>query len=88
MRPHEETDWTASDLYDWFDRTACLSPVARDQVAARARLAAYAPDMARILLEGRWHHAECVACGGHQHQGGCSRECPIATVLRNAGVLD
>lgn len=53
----------------------------------RAKLAAQAPAMARLLLsDSMWHHAECVACYGHRHQGGHEPDCAIVAVLKAAGI--
>lgn len=60
-----------------------------DEDQAALRLAAQAPAMARLLLsEDRWHHAECVVCGGHRHQEGHAPDCALIAVLRAAGVVE
>lgn len=60
---------------------------------ARARLAAQAPAMARLLLKLEWSNAnaqdgatECPDCGNGPVEGH-SKTCDLATVLRDAGVL-
>lgn len=56
-----------------------------DDSNARVRLAAAAPEMARLLLELEWDHAECNICGGcHRHE----RNCRLRDVLVRAGVLE
>ncbi len=57
---------------------------------ARARLAAQAPAMARLLLEGQWNCEErgdlCQHCGRLKREGHAP-DCDLAVVLRAAGVL-
>ncbi len=56
----------------------------------RARLAAQAPAMARLLLEGQWICEErgdlCRHCGKLEREGHAD-DCELVTVLRAAGVL-
>lgn len=56
-----------------------------------ARLAAQAPAMARLLLDGEWICEErgdmCRHCGNLRREGHAP-DCEIATVLRAAGVIE
>lgn len=53
--------------------------------AERAKLAAAAPEMARMLLELEWHHAECLVCGEtHKH----APDCRLSALLRKGGIVD
>ncbi len=91
MKPWEET-WRQSEAYpeDVFGREGgdilFEGVECSDQAHshARAQLAAAAPEMARLLLELEWDHAECNICGGtHEHES----DCRLVAVLRKAGVL-
>ena len=94
-RPHEE-DWTADGDQVWCHHPKC-GPLRIARVDAlgvpplefaNAKLIAAAPAMARLLLSDvMWHHARCVACDGHRHQGGHTDDCELVAVLRAAGVL-
>ena len=59
--------------------------------AARGRLAAAAPEMARMLLELEWistyETIDCRICGGEKTAGGHEPDCKLVAVLTKAGVL-
>lgn len=87
MRPHEET-WdvgTYGGLFVWSnveDRNGSV-PVGQFYAEARARLAAQAPAMARLLLEA----LEARDHGSNGTRQGCPTCEPILAVLKEAGVL-
>jgi hypothetical protein len=70
-------------------RMPMLPPVdTRDR--ARARLAAQAPAMARLLLKHRYKTGKaggCIGCGRIQSEG-CEAKCRVRSVLRAAGVIE
>lgn len=95
-----EEDWTADG--DALDREGGSrlgfldSGGDYDERAARARLAAQAPAMARMLLEHQWVSQEgdrgylapaCPQCEEYQSNGHRS-DCALVAVLRAAGVID
>lgn len=101
MKAHEET-W----VYDgrWLqvhppegetygERWACADY--GDAPGPRARLAAAAPEMARLLLEIEFHSQEgdeghlpsaCPICDGYEYRGH-KPDCRLVAVLRKAGVI-
>ncbi len=103
MKPHEETwianvEWPIALVELSEDRDEVVATFdaphsMRDVDRARARLAAQAPAMARLLLEIEWSapiggEPACPSCSAfvnndHRH----APDCEIATVLRAAGVL-
>ncbi len=42
----------------------------------------FAYRMASLLRDLQWRHAECIDCGGHEHQGGHTLDCGLAGLLR------
>lgn len=105
MKPYEET-WvadenhpnivnildpaTGEEIAELCESAVEEPPVFRLAEGGRARLAAQAPAMARLLLAGQWiceergdmcRHCEKLESEGH------APDCELATVLRFAGVL-
>lgn len=91
MKPWEET-WAvvetvvSRDDGQWLARFSPSPGVSPDFEAARARMAAQAPEMARMLL--RLQHAPenggaCAWCGCMD----CYPDCELGAVLRAAGVV-
>jgi hypothetical protein len=111
MKPHEET-WRAHDCVVELDPRAPGDPgqVAdfeaaayadtHDSIVARAKLAAQAPAMARLLLKHQWggldecSYSICPECGGNQpfadtkfeRPPGHAPNCKLVKALRDAGV--
>lgn len=101
MKPHEET-WVAFDdgeigvkhagrsgalaLLEWPEQ----ADEDREAKWARARLAAQAPAMARLLLKGmrppRGDEWGCLGCGTWE-EGAHVEGCELIKVLKDAGVL-
>ena len=82
VKPWEET-WTESEVWT-FDQDD--SPF--DEVCTRVKLAAAAPEMARLLLDLEWMGEpggyRCPSCADyHRHRPNCR----LVAVLRKAGVL-
>ncbi len=96
MKPWEET-WrlsedTAGELDVYMDldeegacRRVLASDSANDDDTARARLAAAAPEMARLLLEAQSWLDDSSAY--HGTSGGRDFDARLVAVLRKAGVL-
>lgn len=103
-KPHEET-WEVFEANKGFPGFAArIAEIAdgayelrvfqslsgEDDDIDRARLAAQAPAMARLLLEGQWICEErgdlCRHCMKLEREGHAP-DCELATVLRAAGVL-
>lgn len=63
-------------------------------MVARAKLAAAAPEMARLLFDLAENYRECPACGTHEHDVcaelgvGHRPGCRIVAALEKAGVWD
>lgn len=92
MKPWEETWEFASEAQTggnaevhYGDSQQCVAPFMFDEPA---RLAAAAPEMARLLKDAyentRDGNEMCFACGG---RSGHQESCALVAVLRKAGVL-
>lgn len=100
-KPHEETwRFCPSEAHSGFvafpqggEMVVKYDPAnySHDEGAARARLAAQAPAMARLLLKVEWVIREgelrCTMCGWLKVEGEHATDCELAAVLRAAGVL-
>jgi hypothetical protein len=93
MKPWEET-WAAvsakqtggSNELHWGEgQVSCLPWGHIDDDLAACRLAAAAPEMARLLLDLEHHHGECGTC--FEDFRSHAPDCKWVAVLRKAGVL-
>jgi hypothetical protein len=107
VKPWEE-EWTADGARIDFSKShygsACFEPdrddKGREESLTRAKLAAQAPAMARLLMQHEWEYSEefqdaicrfCVRGAPGEAEGvertGHTSDCPRQNVLRAAGVL-
>jgi hypothetical protein len=91
----DEETWRADDLDVLGTHEHCDDfPVAEVQGTSmgleRAKLAAAAPEMARMLVELEWSGSEqvhqCASCFAYKHEGHADN-CRLVAVLRKAGVV-
>jgi hypothetical protein len=93
-KPWEETwEWNGEDVRDPVARVAVLRGPTSDEVG---KLAAAAPEMARLLLSLEWADGHwsvnhrgggCLSCGSARDEGH-REDCRLVAVLRKAGVRE